>query len=119
MNCYAHPSKAVLRRPVDSGQYASDAHQTLLTKHRFVGSMSRKGNSWDNAVMERFFLNPTMERIWQRDYTNHAEGSTDMADYIVSFYNSARLHSKLDNLPPNAFEQESAIKQPIRACEIT
>ena len=34
--------------------------------------MSRKGNCWDNAVMERFFLNLKRERVWQNDYANHA-----------------------------------------------
>ena len=43
----------------------------------------------------------------------------DIADYIVSFYNSVRLHSKLGNLPPNAFEQQSAINQPSGVCEKT
>ena len=100
-------------------QYASAAHQALLSKHGLVGSMSRKGNCWDNAVMERFFLNLKMERVWQRDYANQVEATNDIADYIVSFYNSQRLHSKLGNLPPNAFEQQSAIKQPISLCEIT
>ena len=100
-------------------QYASDVHQTLPTKHRFIGGMSRKGNCWDNAVMERFFLVLKMERVWQRDYANHAEATSDIADYIVSFYNSTRLHSKLGNLPPDAYEHESATKQPIGACEIT
>ena len=56
----------VLRRQVEFTQYASDAHQALLTKHRLVGSMSRKGKCWDNAVMERFFLNLKMERVCQR-----------------------------------------------------
>ena len=100
-------------------QYASAAHQALLTKHGLVGSMSRKGNCWDNAAMERFFLNLKMERVWQRDYANHAEATSDIADYIVSFYNSVRLHSKLGNLPPNAFKHQSAIKQPIGLCEVT
>ena len=100
-------------------QYASAAHQALLAKHGLIGSMSRKGNCWDNAVMERFFLNLKMERVWQRDYANHVEATSDIADYIVSFYNNVRLHSKLGNLPPNAFEQKSAIKQPICVCEIT
>jgi putative transposase len=36
-------------------QYASDQYQALLPEHRFVCSMSRKGNYWDNAVAERFF----------------------------------------------------------------
>ena len=65
--------------------------------------------------MERFFLNLKMERVWQRDYANHAEATRDIAD----FYNSVRLHSTLGNLPPNAFEQQSAIKQPIGVCELT
>ena len=100
-------------------QYASAMHQALLTKHGLIGSMSRKGNCWDNAVMERFFLNLKMERVWQRDYANHAEATSEIADYIVNFYNSVRLHSKLGNLPPNAFEQKLAINLPIGVCEIT
>ena len=98
---------------------SSAAHQTLLAEHGLIGSMSRKGNCWDNAVMERFFLNLKMERVWQRDYANHAEAKRDIADYIVNFYNNVRLHSKLGNLPPNAFEQQSAIKQPIVVSEKT
>ena len=63
--------------------------------------------------MERFFLSLKTERVWQRDYANHAEAMVDIADYIVGFYNSVRLHSRLGNLPPNAFEQQSATSQPI------
>lgn len=100
-------------------QYASAQHQALLQKHGLVGSMSRKGNCWDNAVMERFFLNLKMERFWQKDYANHSEAMTDVADYIVGFYNSTRLHSKLGNLSPNAFERKSAIQHPIDVSEIT
>ncbi|MFC7520274.1 hypothetical protein ACFQS6_08895 [Xanthomonas populi] len=44
---------------------------------------------------------------------------TDIAHDIVGFYNSVRLHSTLGNLPPNAFEQQSAIKQPIVVSETT
>ena len=69
-----------------------------------------------HAVMERFCLK--MERVWQRDYANHAEAMRDIADYMVNCYTCARLHS-LGNLPPNAFEHQSAIKQPISVCEIT
>ena len=80
---------------------------------------NQEGNCWDNAVMERVFLNLKMERVGQRDYTNHAEATTDIADYIVGFYNSVRLRTKLDNLPPNTFEHQSAIKRLIGVCEIT
>lgn len=113
------PAPGLIVHSDRGSQYASAAHQALLAKHQLVGSMSRKGNCWDNAVMERFFLNLKMERVWQRDYANHAEAMTDIADYIVGFYNSVRLHSKLGNLPPNAFEQQSAITLPIDVSEKT
>ena len=113
------PAPGLIVHSDRGSQYASASHQALLARHGLVGSMSRKGNCWDNAVMERFFLSLKTERVWQRDYANHAEAMSDIADYIVSFYNSVRLHSKLGNLPPNAFEQQSAIKQPIAVSEIT
>jgi putative transposase len=100
-------------------QYASEAHRALLTRHGLRASMSRQGNCWDNAVMERFFLNLKMERVWQRDYANQAEAIRDVADYIVEFYNNIRLHSTLGYLPPNAYELKSAAKQPIDVSEFT
>ena len=100
-------------------QYASDANRALLVRHGLRASMSRKGNCWDNAVMERFFLNLKMERVWQRDYANHAEATRDVADYIVGFYNNARLHSTLGYLSPNAYELKSTAKQPIDVSENT
>lgn len=99
-------------------QYASDAHRALLARHGIVGSMSRKGNCWDNAVMERFFLNLKMERIWQRNYANHAEAMQDVTDYIIGFYNNVRLHSTLGYLAPNAYERMRAAEKPIAVSEI-
>jgi len=113
------PAPGMLVHSDRGSQYASALHQSLLARHGLVGSMSRKGNCWDNSVMERFFLSLKTERVWQRDYANHVEAMTDIADYIVGFYNSVRLHSTLGNLPPNAFEQQSAIKQPIAVSEKT
>ena len=107
------PAPRMLVHSDRGSQYASALHQALLERHGLVGSMSRKGNCWDNSVMGRFFLSLKTELVWQRDYANHAEAMTDIADYIVGFYNSVRLHSKLGNLPTNAFEQKSAIKLPI------
>ena len=46
-------------------QYASHDYQRLLKRYGLIGSMSWKGNCWDNAVAERFFLNLKMERLWQ------------------------------------------------------
>lgn len=89
-------------------QYASNQYQAMLTEHGFVCSMSSKGNCWDNAVSERFFLNLKMERVWQRNYANHAEARLDVANYIAGFYNWERLHSVLGNLPPSVYERTRA-----------
>ena len=76
------PTPGLIVHSDRGSQYASALHQAVLARHGLVGSMSRKGNCWDNAVMERFFLSLKTERVWQRDYTNHAEAMTDIADHI-------------------------------------
>lgn len=100
-------------------QYASDLHRDLLDRHGIKASMSRKGNCWDNSVMERFFLSLKMERVWHQDYANQAEAGKDIADYMVGFYNQIRLHSKLRYQSPNAYEQAMAEKGLIEVSEKT
>lgn len=112
-----NPAPGLIVHSDRGSQYASDAHRALLERHQLRASMSRKGNCWDNAVMERFFLNLKMERVWQRDYANHAEAQRDVVDYIVGFYNNVRLHSKLGYLPPTDYERKMAAEQPIDVSE--
>lgn len=116
----ARQPKAGLLMHSDRGsQYASEEYQGLLRQHGLVCSMSRKGNCWDNAVMERFFLNLKMERVWLHDYANHAEAEKGITEYIVGFYNCVRLHSARGYLPPTIYEQEMAAKNPIGVSENT
>ena len=72
--------------------------------------MSRRGNCWDNAPMERFFLNLKMERVWRRDYANQEEARRDVADYLLTFYNQKRLNSALGNMSPAEFERQCQLK---------
>lgn len=89
-------------------QYAGHLYQALLKRHELTASMSRRANCWDNAVMERFFLNLKMERVWQRNYANHAEARADINHYIVAFYNTHRLHSTLGYRSPADYERAAA-----------
>ena len=113
------PAPGLIVHSDRGSQYASTSYQALLAQHGCIGSMSRKGNCWDNAVAERFFLNLKMERVWQRDYANHAEARRDIIDYIVGFYNRQRLNSVLGNLSPSVYERQMAEKTPIEVSEIT
>jgi putative transposase len=102
------PTTGLLIHSDQGSQYASESYRALLRRHGLRASMSRKGNCWDNAVMERFFLNLKMERVWRRSYANASEATADIADYIVGFYNACRLHSTLGYVSPNAFEASPA-----------
>jgi putative transposase len=116
---HRRPSPGLIVHSDRGSQYASDLYQNMLKQHGFVCSMSRKGNCWDNAVAERFFLNLKMERVWQRQYANHAEAKADITDYIVGFYNCTRINSALGNLPPAVYEREMAVSEPIVVSEFT
>jgi putative transposase len=103
-----------LRRPTaglihhsDRGlQYASEAFRKLLKAHGIKGSMSRKGDCWDNAVVESFFGSLKQERVHWWHYQTRYEAQQDILDYISMFYNNYRLHSYLDYRTPNQYEMK-------------
>ncbi len=72
-----------------------------------MGSMSRTGNCFDNAVAESIEGSLKQERIhWQNYQTRHA-AQQDVLQYISMFYNSHRLHSYLGYKSPNQYELET------------
>ncbi len=84
-------------------QYASKAHQNLLKAYGLVGSMSRKGDCWDNAAAESFFASQKMERVQWKSYQTRSEAQQDILDYMAMFYNSRRLHSSPGYVAPKDF----------------
>ena len=89
-------------------QYAGKVYRRLLRAHSFVGSMSRKGDCWDNAVAESFFGSLKQERIHWRHYQTRLRAQQDILHYIAMFYNSYRLHSYLGYRSPSQYEVEMA-----------
>ena len=90
-------------------QYASREFRQLLETNGFKGSMSRKGDCWDNAVAESFFGSLKQERVQWRNYQTRYEAQQDILEYISMFYNSHRLHSYLDYQSPNQYEKEMTV----------
>ncbi len=68
--------------------------------------MSRKGDCWDNAVVESFLGTLKQERVHGQSYQTRYEAQQDILQYISMFYNSERLHSYLDYLSPNDYEMQ-------------
>ena len=66
--------------------------------------MSRKGNCWDNAVVESFFHTLKVELIYARQYHTRQEARADIFDYIEVFYNRQRRHSALGYRTPAEYE---------------
>ena len=95
----------VLRRPVESTQYASHAYRRLAVDFGVTMSMSRKGNAWDNAAMESFFKPLKVERIYQVRYDTRAQARLDIVDWIEGYYNRVRMHTAIGFLAPVAKER--------------
>jgi putative transposase len=80
----------------------------LLSAHGIKGSMSRKGDCWDNAVAESFFRSLKQERVQWQNYQTRFEAQQNIMNYISMFYDSRRLHSYLGYRSPNQYEQNMA-----------
>lgn len=100
------PLAGLIHHSDRGSQYASKEFRQLLDVHGFKGSMSRKGDCWDNAVVESFFGTLKQEQVqWQNDQTR-LQAQQDILEYITMFYNSQRLHSYLGYVSPNQYERE-------------
>jgi len=100
------PKAGLIHHSDRGSQYASKAFRRLLKDNEFKGSMSRKGDCWDNAVAESFFGSLKQERVHWRNYQTRNEAQQDILNYISMFYNSHRLHSTLDYMSPNDYEKQ-------------
>ena len=89
-------------------QYTSDTYQTTLRTLGITCSMSRRGDGYDNAVMERFFWSLKHEWTKHESYADLPEARLSVFKYIETFYNSVRIHQTLGYLSPNQYEAENA-----------
>ena len=85
-------------------QYASTLYQALLARQRITCSMSRRGDCYDNAVVESFFGTLKTERIHHQTYQTRSQAKADVFAYIETWYNPRRRHSSLGYLSPVAYE---------------
>ena len=99
------PAPGLIHHSDRGSQYASHAYQALLKQHGMLGSMSRKGNCWDNAPVERFFSSLKREWTSGRLYRTRQAAIADVREYVAVYYNSKRLHSTLGYKTPMNYEK--------------
>ena len=104
------PRAGLIHHSDRGSQYASKDFRRILKAHGYKGSMSRKGDCWDNAVAESFFGSLKQERVQWRHYQTRYEAQQDILNYISMFYNSHRLHSTLDYMSPDEYEKQLTVK---------
>lgn len=83
--------------------YASEDYQDVLRGHGITCSMSRRGNCYDNAVMESWFS--TLKFELGETFPSIRTGKDQLFDYVEVFYNQQRRHSTLGGISPAAFER--------------
>jgi len=98
------PPPGLIHHSDRGSQYASREYRDLLEEHGMICSMSRKGNCWDNAVMESFYRSLKTELVHHEDFATREEARRAIFKYIEVFYNRVRRHSTLGYLSPTDYE---------------
>jgi len=99
------PASGLVHHSDRGTTYASGEYQDVLARHGLVCSMSRKGDCWDNAVVESFFSTLDIECAREQPFSTRRHARREVSDYILSFYNPTRLHSYLGYRSPMEFER--------------
>lgn len=93
-------------------QYVSMAYCRRLADHGLEGSMSRRGNPYDNAKAESFMKTLKVEEVYVANYRTYTDVVERLPRFIDDIYNSQRLHSALGYWSPVQFETNNA-RQPV------
>lgn len=96
--------KGVIVHSDRGSQYCSLQYQQLIKQYQLIGSMSRKGNCWDNAIAESFFHTLKVELIHNYSYQTRGQAKLSVFQYIEGYFNQQRIHSALDYKAPFEFE---------------
>jgi len=102
---YRRPDAALLHHSDRGSQYTSGQYQALLASWDIEVSMSRKGDCYDNAMMESFNATLKGECCDRQVWTSQTHARQAIFEFIEIWYNRQRRHSALGYISPVAFEQ--------------
>ena len=99
------PDSGLIHHSDRGSQYASDEYRDRLAAYEMTGSMSRKGNCYDNACIESFHSTLKKELVYQKKFRTRKIAKDELYTYIELYYNRIRPHSTLGYKSPHRFEQ--------------
>jgi putative transposase len=103
------PGPGLLHHSDQGTPYTGSLYQGRLVRQQCVVSYSRRGNCWDNAVVESFFATLKTELVQDAHWRTRAQACGELAAYLDGWYNYERRHSSLGYLSPVEYERQHLV----------
>ena len=103
------PATGAIHHSDRGSQYCSKAYRARLFANGLTASMSRRGNCYDNSVMESFFHTLKTEHVYFQSFQTKDEARQSIFEFIEVFYNRQRLHSTIGYLSPVMYEERAEL----------
>ncbi len=103
------PAPGLLHHSDQGSAYTGAQYQALLARHQCVVSYSRRGDCWDNAVVESFFATLKTELVRDARWLTRAQARAELGAYLDGWYNYERRHSSLGYLSPVEYERQHLV----------
>lgn len=105
-----NPEPGMIHHSDRGSQYASKDYRQMLIDQGIQVSMSRRGDCYDNAMIESFWHTLKNELVYRTNFKTHQEAKDAIFEYIEVFYNRKRRHSSIGYQSPESFEKEFSKK---------
>jgi putative transposase len=102
------PARGLMHHSDQGSQYAAHEYQRRLWRYGMTCSMSRRGQCWDNALMESFFHTLKTEHVYHEHFTTRQQAKNSVFEWIEVFYNRRRIHSAIGFVSPECYERRAA-----------
>jgi len=106
-----YPTAGLIVHTDQGSQYTSDGFRMVLNKQGSIQSNSRKGNPYDNAMMESFNRTLKRELLTDKTFASPEQAKLEIFEYIEFYYNTKRMHSSLGYVSPAQFEDQNNISK--------